>query len=84
MGRFFRRPYVLDESGSFSSPLDVRVTDRQIDGVGPELESRDDISIDFSGLWLMLGVFDCHAQSARPRPNRNVARVCSRSQPECC
>jgi imidazolonepropionase-like amidohydrolase len=55
---------VLDESGGFSSPLDVRVSDGQIIEVGPDLESRGDISIDFSGLWLMPGVFDCHAHVA--------------------
>jgi imidazolonepropionase-like amidohydrolase len=50
---------VLDRSGSFVGPLDVRVEDGRVAAVGANLPG-DEASIDFSGLWLMPGVFDCH------------------------
>jgi imidazolonepropionase-like amidohydrolase len=55
-----REASVLDESGSFSGPLDVRVADGRIDDVGKNLAADGAESFDFSGLWLMPGVFDCH------------------------
>jgi imidazolonepropionase-like amidohydrolase len=54
-----REAMVLDESGSFQGPLDVRVIDRRIAAIGPKLDG-DGASVDFSGLWLLPGVFDCH------------------------
>jgi imidazolonepropionase-like amidohydrolase len=59
-------PYVLreimalDRSGSFSGPLDIRVENGRIASVGRDLPSQNAASIDFSGLWLLPGVFDCH------------------------
>jgi imidazolonepropionase-like amidohydrolase len=54
-----REAQVLDRAGSFTGPLDVRVEDGRIDAVGRDLPAAER-SIDFSGLWLMPGVFDCH------------------------
>jgi len=55
-----REAQVLDESGSFVGPTDVCVVDGRIAGVGPDLAADGAMSVDFSGLWLMPGVFDCH------------------------
>jgi imidazolonepropionase-like amidohydrolase len=54
-----RAAQVLDSSGGFSGPVDVRVEAGRIDAVGGNLSGADR-SVDFSGLWLMPGVFDCH------------------------
>jgi imidazolonepropionase-like amidohydrolase len=54
-----REAMVLDESGGFAGPLDVRVTDGRIAAIGRNLDSDGD-SVDFSGLWLLPGIFDCH------------------------
>jgi len=51
---------VLDESGSFVGPVDVLVEDGRVTKVGKALAARDVASSDFSGLWVMPGVFDCH------------------------
>ena len=56
----FRDVNVLDESGSFTGPLDVLVEDGRIAKIGKALAARDVESSDFAGLWLMPGVFDCH------------------------
>src|ERR1700754_2013607 len=55
-----REVHALDQSGSFSEPLDVAVADGVITTVGRNA-SGDGPSIDGSGLWLMPGIFDCHA-----------------------
>ena len=55
-----REAQVLDESGSFTGPTDVRVVDGRIAEVGAAIPDDGAPSIDFSGLWLMPGVFDCH------------------------
>lgn len=55
-----REANVLDAGGSFSGPLDVRVESGRITDVGKSLPARDAPSFDFSGLWLLPGVFDCH------------------------
>jgi imidazolonepropionase-like amidohydrolase len=54
-----REAHVLDRAGSFVGPQDVRVDDGRIAAVGRGLPA-DGASVDFSGLWLMPGVFDCH------------------------
>lgn len=51
---------VLDQSGGFDGPLDVHVADGQVVAVGENLAADDAPSLDFSGLWVMPGVFDCH------------------------
>ncbi|HZR93211.1 MAG TPA: amidohydrolase family protein [Gaiellaceae bacterium] len=55
-----REAYVLDEAGSFSGPTDVHVVEGRIAAVGPHLAADGAVSVDFAGLWLMPGVFDCH------------------------
>lgn len=54
-----RNAQVLDRSGGFSGPLDVRVEADRVAGVGRALPA-DGPSVDCAGLWLMPGVFDCH------------------------
>jgi imidazolonepropionase-like amidohydrolase len=54
-----REARVLDESGGFTEPLDVRVEDGRVAAVGRTLPA-DTASYDFSGLWVMPGMFDCH------------------------
>jgi imidazolonepropionase-like amidohydrolase len=54
-----REATVLDQAGSFAGPLDVRVENGRVADVGRGLPAGG-TSIDFSGLWLMPGIFDCH------------------------
>lgn len=64
VGREFvlRGAQVLDESGGFSGPLDTVVAEGRVVVVGRDLSGPENASEhDFSGLWLMPGVFDCHA-----------------------
>ena len=60
MSYCLREAHVLDESGSFEGPLDVLVEDGRIAKLGEGLAAQRVPSFDFSGLWLMPGVFDCH------------------------
>jgi imidazolonepropionase-like amidohydrolase len=55
-----RQANVLDRSGSFEGPLDVQVIDGRIAVIGKNVKADGIPSVDFSGLWLMPGVFDCH------------------------
>jgi imidazolonepropionase-like amidohydrolase len=55
-----REPYVLDESGGFSGPVDVVVRDGWIAEVVEGARAEDLPSVDFAGVWLLPGVFDCH------------------------
>ncbi len=55
-----REANVLDAGGSFVGPLDVRVEHDRVAEVGNNLHASGLESIDFSDLWLMPGVFDCH------------------------
>lgn len=55
-----RGAQVLDESGGFSDPLDVHVRARRVIEVAENVEAPDASSVDFSGLWLLPGIFDCH------------------------
>src|SRR5215469_13719927 len=50
----------LDEGGGFDGPTDVAVEDGVIVAVGPNTGSTDGPDYDFSGLWLLPGMFDCH------------------------
>ena len=55
-----REATLLDQAGSFVGPLDVRVEGGRITAVGANLPAGEGASVDFSGLWLLPGVFDCH------------------------
>jgi imidazolonepropionase-like amidohydrolase len=55
-----REANVLDAGGSFTGPVDVHVRDGRVATVGHDLPAGEARSVDFSGLWLMPGVFDCH------------------------
>ena len=56
-----RGAQVLDESGSFSGPVDTLVVDGRVAGVGPNLAAPAEAAEhDVAGLWVMPGVFDCH------------------------
>ena len=55
-----REANVLDQAGSFVGPLDVQIEAGRVKAVGGNLPRGEGVSIDFSGLWLMPGVFDCH------------------------
>jgi imidazolonepropionase-like amidohydrolase len=56
---------VLDESGGFTGPRDIVITDGRIDAVERNASAPDgSISVDFSDLWVMPGVFDCHLHVA--------------------
>ena len=55
-----REATLLDQAGSFAGPLDVRVESGRIKAIGANLPAGDGASLDFSGLWLLPGVFDCH------------------------
>ena len=58
---------VLDQSGGFTGPLDVDVRQGRITAVGPHLPRLTDTrDIDASGLWLLPGMFDCHAHVGMP------------------
>lgn len=59
-----RGAHVLDEAGGFSGPLDVHVVDGKVAAVGENLRAADVLEVDFSGLWVMPGVFDCHLHVA--------------------
>lgn len=51
---------VLDETGSFSGPIDISVEDGVVGAVGRNLPTRGGRDYDFHGLWVMPGMFDCH------------------------
>jgi imidazolonepropionase-like amidohydrolase len=50
----------LDQGGGFSGPLDIYVEDGRIARIDRDLPAQGAASIDFSGLWLLPGIFDCH------------------------
>lgn len=54
-----REVNVFDETGGFSDPLDVCVSEGIVEEVSPGLKS-DLPSIEGAGLWLLPGFFDCH------------------------
>src|SRR5215468_1484303 len=56
-----RGPHILEPDGSFGPPVDLQIERGVITAVGT-LPLRDDIpDVDATGLWLMPGMFDCHA-----------------------
>jgi imidazolonepropionase-like amidohydrolase len=55
-----REVMVLDPSGGFSGPVDIHVESGRIARIERDLTARGTASIDFSGLWLLPGLFDCH------------------------
>jgi imidazolonepropionase-like amidohydrolase len=55
-----REANVLDEGGGFTGPIDVQVEGGRIVAVDAGLHVPEARSLDFSGLFLMPGVFDCH------------------------
>jgi imidazolonepropionase-like amidohydrolase len=59
-GFVLRNVNILDESGGFIGPVDVAVRQGQVETVGRSLSVPDLGSVDFSDLWLLPGVFDCH------------------------
>ena len=55
---------VLDEGCGFRGPLDVHIAHGVVSAVDRDLIADDAFDVDFSGLWLMPGVFDCHLHVA--------------------
>ncbi len=55
-----REANVLDESGGFEGPVDVYIRGGRVAKVALDVAAPDARSIDFSGLWLLPGIFDCH------------------------
>lgn len=56
-----REAAVLDRGGGFEAPVDVHVRAGRVAAVGKRLATANGVSsVDFSGLWLLPGVFDCH------------------------
>ena len=58
-----REVQALDEGGGFTGPVDVVVVDGVIAAVeaGADTPRSGAPEVDCSGLWLMPGIFDCHA-----------------------
>jgi imidazolonepropionase-like amidohydrolase len=55
---------ILDETGSFEGPLDVRVDHGVIRAVGSDLSAdASHIVLEGDGLWLLPGIFDCHVHT---------------------
>jgi imidazolonepropionase-like amidohydrolase len=60
-----RQPRVLDDAGDFTRPTDVRVSDGIITELGQSLRRRPgEEELDCTDLWLLPGIFDCHAHPA--------------------
>jgi imidazolonepropionase-like amidohydrolase len=59
-----REVSILDESGGFTDPVDVYVDGGKIAKIGKDQPVKETLSVDGVGLWLMPGVFDCHAHPA--------------------
>ena len=55
-----REVHALDQGGGFTGPVDVVVVDGVITRVEPNAPGEGP-EMDCSGLWLMPGIFDCHA-----------------------
>ena len=59
-----RNAHVLDGAGGFSERTDVVVKDGRVLTIGRQAHADGAPSVDASELWLMPGVFDCHAHPA--------------------
>src|SRR5579863_8725695 len=58
---------LLDESGGFEGPLDLRVDEGVVTAVGSNLPSEPGLEVfDAEGLWIIPGVFDCHVHVGLP------------------
>ena len=55
-----REATVLDRGGGFDGPLDIEVAGGRIARLARDLPAAGVPSIDFSGLWVLPGIFDCH------------------------
>ena len=55
---------VLDESGGFDGPLDIVVRDGTVEAIEANAAADGATDYDFSGLFVMPGVFDCHEHVA--------------------
>lgn len=55
-----REANILHESGDFREGLDVLVENGRTLAVQPNLQDDAAASFDFSGTWLLPGIFDCH------------------------
>ena len=63
---------VLEQDGGFSDAADVLVERGVVSAVGPALAAPPDAPVyDFADLWLMPGVFDCHAHVATSTMNES-------------
>ncbi len=59
-----REAFLLDETGRFEGPVDVHVEEGRVRAVGRRLKGKRPLSYDFSGLFVMPGVVDCHGHLA--------------------
>ena len=64
-GKFvLRQASVLDDSGSFGERIDIVVSDGKVETVGANASADGAKEYDFSGLYVMPGIFDCHEHIA--------------------
>jgi imidazolonepropionase-like amidohydrolase len=55
-----RSAQVLDEGGGFTGAVDVHVQDGRVAALKANLDAAGAVEVDWAGLWLLPGVFDCH------------------------
>lgn len=55
---------VLDETGDFTGPVDIRVDEARITALGPDVARHPEVvDHDFGGTWLMPGIIDTHVHA---------------------
>ena len=60
-----RQVYAMNPEGEFDGPVDIAVRGGAIERIGRDLPASDLADLDeFAGLWVMPGLFDCHAHLA--------------------
>lgn len=59
-----REASVLDESGGFTGPLNIVVWGGRVDAVEANAAASGAPEHDFSGLWVLPGIIDCHEHVA--------------------